>query len=252
MSSSVTPGSSRAAGSTSRGTATSTISRSVPPRRVMTVLMSLCSQHDVSGASGGDDHIGCDQFRLQPVEAHHSPAACLCGRRGPVRCAVGHCDVHRAGAGQRLECAGGHVPGAQHQHSPRREGAETLLGQRHGGMGQRRDALRDAGSGPDLLAGLHRPAEQRIEHRAHGALALCGLPGIPDLAQYLVLAHHHRVEPGRHAEQVPHRFGVVKGVELVGDGLGRQSRVLGEHFADVGVTTVEALGVGVDLGAVAG
>ena len=119
-------------------------------------------------------------------------------------------------------------------------------------MGQRRDALRDAGGGPDLLAGFDRPAEKGVEHRAHGAFVPCGLPGVPDLAQDLVLAHHHRVEPGGDPEQMLHRFGVVKGIELVGDGLGGESRELGEHLADVGVAAVEALGVGVDLGAVAG
>ena len=145
-----------------------------------------------------------------------------------------------------------HLARAQHEHPPAGQASEPFGGQGHRGMRQRGDAPGDAGFGAGPLARLHRSTEQGLEHRADGALGSGGLPCVAYLAQYLVLADHHGVEPGGHAEQVSHRVGVVMGVELVADGLGREPRMAGEQLPHVRVAAVEALGVGVDLDAVAG
>ena len=65
------------------------------------------------------------------------------------------------------------------------------------------------------------------------------------------LADHRRVEPGRDLEQVPDRGVVVMRVEVRVQLVGGDVADLAQEVADVGVGAVEALGDGVDLGAVA-
>ena len=84
-----------------------------------------------------------------------------------------------------------------------------------------------------------------------GALLAGALPGLLHLAEDLALAEHGRVEPGGHREEVGDGRRVVVDVEVVAEVLGREEGDLGEEVADVLVGAVEALGDGVDLGAVA-
>ena len=105
------------------------------------------------------------------------------------------------------------------------------------------------GAGP--LARLERVAEQQVERRPGRALLLGHRPGAADLPQDLVLAEHGRLQPGGHREQVGHGGLVVLAVEVGLQVLGRQVGQAAEEVADVGEGAVEALGDGVDLGAVA-
>ena len=80
----------------------------------------------------------------------------------------------------------------------------------------------------------------------------CGeLPRGADLAEDLALAEHRRVETGGDLEQVAGRGLVVLAVEVRVQLVGDEAAELAEEVADVGVGAVEALGDGVDLGAVA-
>ena len=83
------------------------------------------------------------------------------------------------------------------------------------------------------------------------ALGLRQLPRRAHLAEDLALAEHRRVEPGGDLEQVGDGSVVVLAVEVRVQLVGGEAAELAEEVADVGVGAVEALGDGVDLGAVA-
>ena len=118
---------------------------------------------------------------------------------------------------------------------------------RQGGRG-----AADVGVGADLLAPLDGPLEQEVEHRAGAGLAPGRLPRPTDLAQDLMLAQHHRVEPGRHLEQVTDGVLVVVGVEVGVEPLRVDPGEQAQGPPHVTEALVEALGVDVDLGPVAG
>src|SRR5919108_637029 len=67
------------------------------------------------------------------------------------------------------------------------------------------------------------------------------------LAEDLVLADHHRVEAGRHREQVAHRAVLVVHVQVLGQLVRRHAAVPREQLADGGDARVEAVHVGVHL-----
>ena len=69
----------------------------------------------------------------------------------------------------------------------------------------------------DALADLDRLAEHPRQQRAGRALALGRQPRLADLAEDLALADDHRVDAGRHPEQVRDRGVVVVRVQVVGD-----------------------------------
>ena len=117
------------------------------------------------------------------------------------------------------------------------------------------DAVRpgDGGLGAGPLADLERVAEEQVERGSGRALG----PAPPPTRsrtwpRISCLAEHRRVEPGGHREQVGRGGLVVLAVEVVAAASsGARPAMLREEVADVGVGAVEALGDGVDLGAVA-
>ena len=109
--------------------------------------------------------------------------------------------------------------------------------------------MRRLGAGP--LADADRVPEQQVERRPGPALGLCELPCLADLAEDLGSRRDGRVEPGGDLEQVPDGGLVVLAVQVRVELVGREVAELAEEVADVGVGTVEPLGDGVDLGAVA-
>jgi hypothetical protein len=78
------------------------------------------------------------------------------------------------------------------------------------------------------------------------------LDGRTHLAEDLVLADHHRVEAGRHREQVAHRTVLVVHVQVLGQLMRRHAAVPREQLADGGDAGVESVHVGVYLHPVAG
>ena len=145
-----------------------------------------------------------------------------------------------------------HLAGADDEYSTALEPVEALLGHGDGGLRDGRDVAGDGGLGANTLANLEGVAEQRVEDGADRSLGGAGLPGGPDLAEDLVLADDRRIEAGRHGEQVAGRIGVVEAGEVVAELLGRDMGGVLEELPDVLVATVELLGEGVDLDAVAG
>ncbi len=94
-------------------------------------------------------------------------------------------------------------------------------------------------------------AEQQVEPGARRALALSPLPRHPDLPENLAFAEHGGVDTRGHREQMTGGDVVVEGIEVIGEGLGRKVGKVAQEVAYVLVRAVEALGDGVDLGAIA-
>ena len=96
-----------------------------------------------------------------------------------------------------------------------------------------------------------RVTEEQVERRPHPALVGGDLPRTAHLAEDLALAEHRRVEAGGDLEQVAGGRLVVLAVEVRVQFVGDEPTVLAEEVPDVGVGTVEALGDGVHLDAIA-
>ena len=110
----------------------------------------------------------------------------------------------------------------------------------------------DAGLGVAPLADAERLLEQGVERRADGGLGLCAVQGVADLPEDLALAEDHRVEARGDGEHVRHSGIVVVHVDVLGE-LGQvEIGVLGEQARDLLDSTVEPLGLDVDLDPVAG
>ena len=131
MSYSATPGTSRAVGSTSRGTAMSIITSGRPGRSAM--VSSRSSRSTITcGRRGRADHdVGLGQLGGQVLEADGRAAEALGQADRAVVVAVGHeHGLHAAGAqGARGQLAG--LAGADDQHPLGGQVAELARGQRH-------------------------------------------------------------------------------------------------------------------------
>ena len=90
----------------------------------------------------------------------------------------------------------------------------------------------DRGLGPGPLAGAQREPPELAEHPAGGAVLRRQLDRRAHLAEDLVLADHHRVEAGRHREQMADRPLLVVHVQVRGELGRRHPAVPGEQFAD--------------------
>ena len=110
----------------------------------------------------------------------------------------------------------------------------------------------DRGLGPGPLAGAQREPAELAEHPPGRAVLRGQLDGRTHLAEDLVLADHHRVEAGRHREQVAHRAVLVVHVQVLGQLVRRHAAVPREQLADRGDAGVEAVHLGVHLHPVAG
>ena len=110
----------------------------------------------------------------------------------------------------------------------------------------------DAGLGAGPLARAQREPSQVAQRPAERPLVTRQLQRRPHLAEYLVLAHHHRLEAARHREQVLDRPVLVVHVQARGQLLRGDARVPGKQLAHPGDPAVEAADLGVDLDPVAG
>ena len=194
---------------------------------------------------------------------------------GPAKAASSLSGIARASycAARRIACSGvrlattieaapardavahrqaGHRAGTDHEHVLAGEVADVLgrAGQR-GGDDARSHPV-DVGLGVRALADAQGLLEQHVERGADGAGLLADAQRLAGLAQDLALAEHHRVQPGGDVEQVRDRAVVVVHVEVRQHLVGRLAGALADHPRDRLDAAVEAVDVGVDLGAVAG
>ena len=217
MSSRVTPGRAPTAGSTSRGTAMSTISSGRPCREASTGSRSAAVEQDVgepveaSRTSAWTRALGrADHSMARPPQRAASWVARL-----HVRLTTSSDPASRAPA-RAWAMASPISPAPSTRVVLPASDPSSAAGQRHRRLRQRRGAAGDGRLGAHPLADLEGLAEQRRQHRPGRRLGPGGVPGVADLAQDLALPEDRRVQPGRHLEQVGGRRLVVVGVQLIG------------------------------------
>jgi hypothetical protein len=110
----------------------------------------------------------------------------------------------------------------------------------------------DAGLGAGTLPGPQHEPPEVAKRPAERPLVASHLEGGPHLAENLVLAHDHRVEPAGHRKQVLDRAVRIVHVEASGELAGRDARVAGQQLAYPSDTAVETVHLCVDLDPVAG
>src|SRR6185437_11570868 len=110
----------------------------------------------------------------------------------------------------------------------------------------------DAGFRAGPLAGAQREAPQVAQRPAERPPVARQLQRRPDLTEDLALAHHHRLKPARHREEMLDRAVLIVHVQAGGQLVRRNARVPGKQLAHPGDPAVEAAHLGVDLNPVAG
>ena len=239
----VTPGRSATSGSTSWGRARSTTARRpLPPGH------HLGGHEHARRAGAGDHEVGRGHLGGQPGERRGADAVLGGEAAGALGRAVDDDDVGGPAAGQRRGGEGSHRAGAHHDRPAAEDLADPVERGRHEG----RRELVDGRLGVHALADAEGLLEQHVEGRADRPGLLTAGQRLARLAEDLALADRHRVEPGRHLEQVRDRTVVVVDVEVRQQVLGGPARPLDQQPGELLDAAVEAVDVGVDLQAVAG
>ncbi len=218
-------------------------------------LDQIVRDHVAGARRRRDDDVGLDQRPLQIAEGARLAADVAGERRGALGAAVDD-EQARARADEQLGGGLGHLAGADERRGVAVEIAEDVAGQIDGDARHRDLALADGRLGAHPLAHAHGAVHGVAQDGAQRAVLAGDLDGVLELAEDLRLAHHQRVERGRHAEEVPHG-GLPHHVEQVRqDGLAaeilehRQGGAGRGPELDVGAAT--AARGGVDLDPVAG
>src|SRR5208283_4573536 len=94
------------------------------------------------------------------------------------------------------------VPGSQNQHVAARQLAEDLLRQFDGDRADRDAAALDIRVGADVLGDIESGLESFVEPRPSMAGPQCNFVGLLELAKYLGLAQHHRVQAAGYFEEM--------------------------------------------------
>jgi hypothetical protein len=165
---------------------------------------------------------------------------------------VGHVQGQRALVREVARGELAHLPRAQQQHGAALQAAEDLPRQLHPGVGDGHGEPPQLGLAADLLGHREGLGEQRVQHRPHRLAGLREREGVLHLAQDLRLAHHHRVEAGRHAERVTDGLVLQVRVQVRLDLGQRHAALRAEAREDRGAGLAGHVGDAVDLHAVAG
>ena len=255
------PASAAAPGSTSRGRARSSSTSGAPPRRAMTPASAALVITTPAA----------------PVQEITRSAARICfgelgeaGRRaaqrgrqpfGLVRGAVSHDDGRRAHPGRGAGGERAHRAGAHDQHAAAGQGAipggPPVAGQPGGRepdahADQVRAGPVDPGLGVRPLPGAQGQRAEPGELAAQRLLRARHAERLPDLAQDLALADHHRVQAAGDVEQVLHGTVLVVHVQVRGEVGQRDTGMPGQQVADRADAAVELVHLGVDFHPVAG
>ena len=213
MSESVTPGSSAHAGSMSRGTARSISSSGRPARSGITIASSSAPRIRCGEEVEATTMSARASSSRQRVERDGLAAEALRQLDRALAPAVG--DEHRAHAllVQRARGDLGRLAGADDQHVAAAEVAERLARGVHGDRGDARAPDGDRGLGAHALAGRQGGAEELVGQRPGRLGGERRLVGALDLALDLGLADDHRLEPARHAVEMPRGVAVAQRVD---------------------------------------
>ncbi len=213
----------------------------------------LGTDEAVLGAGAADDQVHLGQRRGHVGEVERAAPGDARGHAlGDGRRAVGHHHPTGSAGDQGGSRQGPHRPCADDEHPALGEVTEDL-GSGIEGDGHHGDAgAVDAGLGVDPLAGSQGPLADAVEHASGGTAVLAPDEAGTHLAQYLGLAHHHRVQSCGDGEQVGHGGGVEVHVAVLDEGPAIAPRPLGHQVGNGCHRRVEAGHVGVDLDPVAG
>ena len=154
-------------------------------------------------ARRGDREIGPGEGVLEVGELVRRRAEARGDLEGPLRSSVRDRELHDAAAGGGLQRLEPDSPSPHDEHPALAEIAENALRKRetHGAGGGRVRPDRRLRTCPTPRP--DRGAEEKREHRAGRARGRSLPERVADLAENLGLAEHERVEPGRHATEVP-------------------------------------------------
>ena len=204
-------------------------------------------------ARARDDHLRAGQGPAEPVQAVGLGRGARAASQGPgpLGAPVGDVDPFDAPAPEHPDGERRHLPRPHHHGGPPGERAHRLFRQRHAGVDERGRGGPDRRPGADAAPGGHGRPEQRREHRPGGALLPRQAQRPTDLGQHLRFAEDHRVEPGRHREQVLHRLVLVRGGEGLGERVQRDLPRFRQEALQGEGSRVVAVDLCVDLHAVA-
>jgi hypothetical protein len=155
----------------------------------------------------------------------------------------------------RREDAGGQLAAlarAHEQHPAFGQGTEGDPRELDGGRGDRHAAPADRRRRTRTAARADRVAHEAVEHRPGGALGPSQRVGAAQLAQDLRLADDHRVDPGRHLEDVTCRREAVVALDPRRQRGGRQSGAVPHRAQRRALGGDGVAGHEIELGAIAG
>ena len=176
----------------------------------------------------------------------------LCQPDRPVVAAVGHEHGLHASLAQGLGGELAILPRADHEHAPRVELPERAARQLDRHRRHRHPRAPDRRLGPGALASGERVAEQAVRDRPGGAFHQRELVRALHLTLDLRLAHNHRLEARRDAEQVPSGVHLARRVERAEQLGGRDARLARQRGQRGALGIHRIARHEVDLGAVAG
>ncbi len=198
----------------------------------------------------GDHDVGLDERLGNGIEGNRLTAQRPGKGLGALAGAVGHGELPHT----RLVEVARHqldgLAGADQQRSRAGEVAKDTAGQAHRRIGHRHRVASDAGLGTHLLGHGKGVLKKTLQLLAQPLLSAAGLVGLLELAQYLRLAQHHRVQPYRHAHEVSRRLVLVEVVGAAREILHPQPVKPAQPVEDLALA--DSIGDAVELGTVAG
>jgi hypothetical protein len=107
---------------------------------------------------------------------------------------------------------------------------ENLPSQFHGGTADGNTPLGNARFFPHLLGDIERLFKQLVQDHPRGTERTRRIVGILHLPQNLGFAQHHRIQTGRHTEQVLHRTFILIAVKIFIQFLGADIVVIADEI----------------------
>ena len=203
-------------------------------------------------ARRGDDQIGAGDGVGQRVESGRVRARSRGERSSPLDASVQHLEpphTHPPEMGNGQRC---HPAGPDHHGRAPLQPAQERGRQFRARLHESRRRRPDGGLRAHAAAGANGAAKEGGQHGPRSALVMRPSEGRPHLGQDLRLAEYHRIEPGRHREEVLRGIVLVVRVQRLGELVGIGFARLREEPLQVEEARVIRRDLGVDLDAIAG
>ncbi len=251
-STSTVPGTSRTAGSMSRGSARSSRNSGAGPALGLDGRDELGAEDQLGGAGARDDEVDVGQLGPHRLHRDSAPADVAASRSPWAKVRFAMTISARPSRASVVAVSALIEPAPTTRARRPASGAELGAGVRDADPDQRAAGLVDRGLGAGPLADPQRVLDELVQDAAGGAGLLRQGQRGADLTDDLALADDHRVQPARDAEQVLDRAVLVVHVQVRGQLLQPEAGVPGEQLGDVRQAAVELLDDRVDLDPVAG